>query len=242
MKDISHDRFVAHLDILGMSAIVGKDHDEAWEMLSALVDARDSASNTTLEFIDSAERVHVPERIRSVTFSDTIFLFTIGATDSDLRALVVTVTQIFYQALFNKVPIRAGIAFGTLYVNFEKSMYAGPALIDAYEVGESAQWLGIVFSKSLQGRENSLALSRGKSSIVVDWPVPLKQGAVDLSVVNWPAAVAHNFKVPPPLTTAQFYEIFEPTFGPISGLPQDVIAKYANTVDFINFQYAAHEA
>src|SRR5688500_8913271 len=115
MRDITHDRFVAHLDILGMSAIVEKDYDEAWQMLSALVDARDSATNTTLEFIDRAERIHIPEQVRPVTFSDTILLFTRGATDNDLRALVVTVLQIFYKALYNRVPVRAGIALGPFY-------------------------------------------------------------------------------------------------------------------------------
>ena len=34
-------RFVAHIDILGMSTIVEKDMDEAWGMLSDLVDVRD---------------------------------------------------------------------------------------------------------------------------------------------------------------------------------------------------------
>lgn len=241
MKNITSDRFVAHLDILGMSAIVEKDHDEAWQMLSELVDALDSAKNTTIDFIDIAERIHVPEHVRSVTFSDTILLFTHGTTDVDLRALVYTVLQIFCQALYKRVPVRAGIALGTLYLNFEKSMYAGPALIDAYRVGESAQWLGIVFSSSLQGREKTLRLTRGKSSIVVDWPVPLKHGQCNSSVVNWPAAVRQNFKVSPPLLPEQFYEIFEATFGPFNELPPEVVVKYINTVDFINCQYAAHE-
>ena len=240
MRDISHDRFVAHLDILGMSAIVEKDHDEAWQMLSALVDARERAENITIEFLDRAERIHVPEVVRSVTFSDTILLFTRGASDSDLRALILTVTQIFNKALYNRVPIRAGISLGTFYVNFEKSMYAGPALIDAYRVGESAQWLGITFSESLQGREKMLGLSSGNSSIVVDWPVPLKHGSANLSVVNWPATMAGNLKISPPFSTAQFYEIFESTFGPMSQLPADIIVKYANTVEFINAQYSAH--
>jgi hypothetical protein len=121
-------------------------------------------------------------------------------------------------------------------------MYAGPALIDAYRVGESAQWLGIVFSHTLQGREKTLGLTTGKSSIIVDWCVPLKQGEAELSVVNWPAAVIQNFKVAPPFTTAQFYEIFKLTFGPMNKLPEDVLAKYVNTVHFINTHYAAHEA
>lgn len=240
--NITHDRFVAHLDILGMSSIVEKNHNEAWQMLSALVEARDNATNTTLKFAGLDEKIHTPEIVRSVTFSDTIFLFTRGTTDIDLRALIIAVLEIFSKALYNRVPVRAGISLGTFYFNLEKSMYAGPALIDAYRVGESAQWLGIVFSHTLQGREKTLGLTTGKSSIIVDWCVPLKQGEAELSVVNWPAAVIQNFKVAPPFTTAQFYEIFKLTFGPMNKLPEDVLAKYVNTVHFINTHYAAHEA
>jgi hypothetical protein len=42
--DDKDNRYVAHLDILGMSSIVEKDADEAWGMLSDLVAVRDKTS------------------------------------------------------------------------------------------------------------------------------------------------------------------------------------------------------
>lgn len=225
-----------------MSVIVERNEDEAWEMLSALIKARDEATNVSIEFVGSAELLHVPEVLRSITFSDTIFLFTKGNSDNELKALIIAVSQIFCSALYNRVPIRAGIALGKLYVNFEKSMYAGPALIEAYRVGESAQWLGIVFSPSLGDRSKSLGLTSGKSNVVVDWHVPLKQGFVPRSVVNWPALMAHQLKAPPPFSTEAFYEIFEPTFGPLAEQTPDIVQKYANTVAFFNTLYASPQA
>ncbi len=65
----THDlRFVAHIDILGMSTIVEKDPDAAWGMLSDLVAVRDRVTEYEIEFLESNERVSVPDAIRTVTF------------------------------------------------------------------------------------------------------------------------------------------------------------------------------
>lgn len=59
-------------------------------------------------------------------------------------------------------------------------------------------------------------------------------------VVNWPAVVAHDLTVKPPVSVAQFYLAFERTFGPFAQLPAEVQAKYENTVEFMNQQLAIH--
>ena len=236
----SHVRYVAHLDILGMASIVEKDHEAAWAMLSALVAARDASTNVSLEFEGLDGMIHVPHHVRAITFSDTILLLTRGDTEADLRALMITVSQIFSNSLYNRVPIRVGVAKGVFFVNFERSMFAGPALLEAYHVGEAAQWLGVVFAHSAARDAKALRLTSGRSDVLVDWGVPTKTSVEEFSVLNWPTIMAHQLKVSPPFSTEGFYEIFEPTFGPFSGLPQDVRVKYANTVSFFNAQYAAH--
>lgn len=132
-------RVVAHLDILGMSSIVEQDADEAWGMLSDLVAVRDRIRDYSIEFTDTGETIDVSRTVNVVTFSDTIILFTNAATDTDIRSILVLVAEILHKALVRCVPIRAGVALGRFFVNVEQSMYAGPALIEAYRVGESAQ-------------------------------------------------------------------------------------------------------
>lgn len=233
-------RFVAHLDILGMSSIVERDADAAWELLSDLVAVRDKTNGLELEFLDTKERIAVSDAISSVTFSDTILLFTKGNSDTDLRCLIVLVTEIFQLALYKCVPIRAGISLGTFYFNLEKSMYAGPALVDAYKVGESAQWLGITLSSTVQKIASELNMTSGISKVVVPWQLPLKEETKICHVINWPAVIAHNFKILPPLSFAQFYQLFEHRFGLAQQLPSEVLAKYRNTVEFINTMLSRH--
>lgn len=240
--DQSGLRFVAHIDILGMSAIVEKDADEAWGMLSDLVAVRDQVSNYEIEFLDSKERILVSKATHAVTFSDTILLFTNGDSDTELRCMIVLVAEILHKAMCRCVPVRAGLAFGKFFCNIEKSMYAGPALIEAYRVGESAQWLGITLAKSVRERASSLGMMSGGSKVIVEWPLPLKGKTEEHLVVNWPAVVAHDFTVKPPISVAQFYQAFERTFGPFAQLPLEVSVKYENTVKFINEQLALHAA
>ena len=240
-------RFVAHLDILGMSSIVDRDADRAWQLLSDLVAVRDKISNYALEFIDTKELIAIPDVIQSVTFSDTILLFTKDSSDKNLRCLIVVVAEMFHKALCQCVPVRAGISFGTFYFNIEQSMYAGPALIDAYRVGEAAQWLGITLSQSVRDRAVALKMMSGNSNVVVQWDLPVKDRANPCQVIsmptwvaNWPAVVAHDLTVSPPISIEQFYQPFESTFGEIGQLPQEVRAKYSNTVEFLNAHLIRH--
>jgi hypothetical protein len=132
------------------------------------------------------------------------------------------------------VPVRAGISIGRFNYNFSKSMYAGPALIEAYYTGESSKWLGITFSESAGQIACDLAMKSRNSDIVVEWNAPIKNGVKSCYVVNWPAIFSHDFTVEPPISIRQFYEAFENSFGPYKNLPADVQNKYSNTVEFIN--------
>lgn len=235
-------RFVAHLDILGMSTIVEKNPDDAWDLLSDLVSVRDQASNYEFEFLETNERLRVIDQIYMVTFSDTILLFTKGASATELRCMIILITEIFHKAIFRCVPIRMGLSVGVFYFNLDKSMYAGPAFIEAYRAGESAQWLGITLSEFVHKKAIGLNMKSGVSDVVVEWAIPLKTGYRNGYVINWPAIFAYDLKVVPPISVEQFYSAFENTFGQFQGLPEVVKSKYKNTVDFMNHQLEIHNA
>lgn len=235
-------RFVVHVDILGMSSIVSHDPDVAWGVLSDLIEVRDKIGNYEIEFLDTNERLSIAQTIASVTFSDTIVFFTKGDSDKELRCMIVLAVEVLHKAMCSCVPVRVGLSHGKFYFNFERSMYAGPALIEAYRVGESAQWIGIALAKSVEDQAAGLGMSNGNSKLIVPWELPVKDGTKKCQVVNWPAVVAHDFTVVPPVSIEQFYQAFEGTFGAFSDLPPDVRAKYENTVEFMNEQLIRHRA
>ncbi len=234
MSQDKDQRYVAHLDILGMSAIVEKDFDLAWESLSALVEVRDSVLSYELEFSDLGTRHAASEFVQMVTFSDTIIIFTNDSSKKSYLALLVLISEIFHKALCSCIPIRAGIAFGRFYFNFDKSMFVGPALIEAYRVGEEAQWLGIALADSLKEQEHKLKFAKHGTSLFSDWEVPIKNGTRNRRVINWPFAFQHDLNVSPPIKVSQFYEAFVKTFGEYESLEKKDQQKYTNTVKFMN--------
>jgi hypothetical protein len=229
-----HQRFVAHIDILGMSALVAKDPELAWQLLSQLVEARNDAHATEITFLDTAERIATPDQVQTVTFSDTVVLFTKGAQLNDLRTILIMATHLMSQALHLCVPVRIGISVGTFFFNLKDSMYAGPALIEAYHLGEKAQWIGITTSAEVYRRSIEANLQSGESDIVIPTPIPIYGGNEPGYAVNWPVVLRNSISAPLPVTDNQIYEGFSQYFGPWESLDQRAKLKYENTALFMN--------
>jgi hypothetical protein len=230
----SNARFVVHMDILGMSHLVRLSPELAWRALSALVEARNHVGKYQLTFLDTAERTLVGDRVNVVTFSDTIVLFTKSDQLIDLRTVLVVATEIFNKALATCIPIRVGIAHGTFFFNLKDSMYAGPALIDAYELGEGAQWVGMTASEFVYRRAEEAAIKSRSESVVIPAKIPTDAGEQPGYAINWPAILERREGVKLPITAEQFYSGFAQYFGPYDHLAPRARAKYENTVHFFN--------
>ena len=227
-------RYVTHVDILGMTSLVQKDAEVAWQVLSGLATVRDHVRNIEVESTATGQRTSVIERIFSVMFSDTIVFFTLGDTEEDLKLVLIATAELLHKALIKGVPVRAGIAHGRFFFDIERSMYAGPALIEAYNLGESAQWIGITTSETVYRRAKSANIQSRRTDVVMDAQIPTKSGQQPGYAVNWPAVYSHDFKVKPPIPAELFYSQFAGSFGPLAGLRLHDQQKYRNTTDFIN--------
>ena len=231
---LNHHRFVSHIDILGFRAMVSKDPEQAWRVLSSLANVRDYLEKLHLTFLETAEQQMLAESVFSVMFSDTIMLFTKSDTNRDLRAILIATNEVIHKAMFNYVPVRAGVAHGLFFYNIEQSMYAGPALIDACDIGECAQWLGIVTTEAIWRQSVTAGFKSGQDDMVIPAEIPTKEGTISAYALNWPAAYRHDFKVKPPIPTEHFYSQFEHAFGPFASLAGNERQKYVNTTEFIN--------
>jgi hypothetical protein len=233
-----HRRFVAHIDILGMRAMVRRDAEQAWKVLSGLANVRDHIGSLEIARISAGSRELLAQRVFSVMFSDTIVLFTKTEEDDDLQAILVACAELLHKAMCAFVPVRIGLAEGQFFFNLESSMYAGPALIEAYEIGEAAQWLGIATTESICRQAKAANFGSGTDDIVIPAQIPTKQGTVPGYAMNWVAVFRHDFKVPHPIPVELFYSQFAHAFGPFTDLGPTERQKYINTTDFINLHLA----
>lgn len=214
--------------------MVSKDPEHALRVLSDLADVRENLGKIHLRFLETAEQQMLAENVFSVMFSDTIVLFTKSDTNRDLRAILIATSEVLHKAMFNYVPVRAGVAHGLFFHNIEKSMYSGPALIEAYDISECAQWLGVVTTEAIWRQAVAARIKSGKDDVVIPAKVPTKNGPISAYALNWPAVYRHDFKVKPPIPTELFYSQFEHAFGPFASLPDRERQKYVNTTEFIN--------
>lgn len=238
MSEHKDNRFVAHFDMLGMGALTKRNPDLAWDKLSALSQARDEHLSQSIQRLDTDEVI--TDQLHTFTFSDTVIAFSKCSSENDALAIVLLTTNLFAKALHYCIPLRGCIAHGRFAFNLDLNLFSGPALIDAYELGESSQWLGVVLDQHTTNIVSRLPVGKSERNrdIFVPWDVPCKDGIIRRrKVVNWPETHRHNYIGPVPLAAEDFYAPFEPLFGPYEELHPSVAMKYANTAEFFNAHY-----
>jgi hypothetical protein len=232
-------RFVAHFDILGWKHAIRRDFDRAWSVFGGFAEAHDRVHGTLLE-VGGIVR---PSRVVSRVFSDTLLLYTPSDDDIDLHEILIRSGELFKDQLHRWVPIRGGIAHGAFRDDEQRNLFAGEALIEAYEMGERAQWLGVVLSDSVAAKASLLRPTFGSDQLdpgVVEWDVPLRCGDSRRSwVLNWPPVFRRNFTEFIPTTGPEMHRFVHPIFGPWEELREYDQAKYANTARFIAEQMRA---
>lgn len=224
----SHNRFVAHFDMLGMKQTVLRNVDEAWGALSDINEARKRIYEISFEIKDRNQ--FVADRVRTFFFSDTVVIFTMSDEPEDLYAILILSSELFSNSLHRRVPLRGGIAYGEFFFNLEESLFLGIPLVKAYKIGECAQWIGIVVDQIVAEKAKLYPIGEE----IIQWDVPQKDNSIKREfVLNWPWIFRKNFTVKP-VTIDAFYEAFKPLFGSYHDLRESDKIKYKNTVTFIN--------
>lgn len=233
------DRFVAHFDILGWRHAVRRDLDVAWKVFEGFSEAHQRVHSYRLE-VNGILRAR---QIESRVFSDTIIISTQSDGDQDLFDLLFRCGELLKDALSRWVPLRGGIAVGSFREDPARNLFAGEALNRAYEIGEAAQWFGVVVDEAVAERARGFAMpyeSDTRDPGIVPWDVPLKdEQARRSSVLNWPCVFRENFKAVP-TTGEAIMRFVHPIFGPWAALDPAVRRKYDNTSAFIVAQLRDH--
>ncbi len=223
--------------MLGMSELTLRDPRLAWSAVSEMPLARRRRVQA-LSYTVNGHDTRIADHVEAFTFSDTVLLFTRSDDAEDLRSILFACVEMLAQLLHRCIPVRIGVAHGLFVFNLDEGLFVGPPLIQAYRIGEEAQWLGAVLDDPVaeQAAQLEPAFSDVKGlDMVVPWNVPLRNGtSVRRPVLAWPRSHRANLQVEPPVSIDQFYQAFERLFGPLSGLPPADRAKYENTVSFLN--------
>ncbi|MGD8786577.1 MAG: hypothetical protein PVJ60_04065 [Phycisphaerales bacterium] len=239
MIGAKNKRYVAFFDILGFKEAVQNDLDEAW---GALEDVRVSMEETLNTFIKTPDEIILTrnsERTAATNFSDSILIFSLKGNSNDLHSILILSTALFAKSLNRCVPLRGGISYGNFYCNYEKNLFCGVPMIRAYELAESAQWSGIIIDDNVAKHYLKNPIKSYGKSALMRYLVPVKNKRTirkkEPWVLNWPLVCKNNFNTNPPISAKLYSKAFESLFkSSYDKWPEDIQAKYDNTVEFIN--------
>jgi hypothetical protein len=129
------------------------------------------------------------EHVGVAWFSDTILFYTKHDTDEAVGELLQAVASLLFETITDGVTkVRAGIAYGEMYVDPENSMYVGLPIVEAYKLEKAQQWAGAALMESACKRLEQCGPSGDVARWwVTPWDVPLKEGRAPMKtlVVNW---------------------------------------------------------
>jgi len=192
------DRYVGFYDIMGFRAFVaryGGDHTILHKIMQDLheigVRAEEMHPHPGRKLHPALD--HRGSQVRIVQFSDSILVVTRDASGTS-SLLIQLVSQMFFlHALRLGTVLRGAIARGTVTADFERSIFFGQPIVDAYLLEENQAWYGIAEHSSTRPDDAAVAdqdipqLGKADIPLTVLHEVPLKTAApTEMSVINWP--------------------------------------------------------
>ncbi|HYF31499.1 MAG TPA: hypothetical protein VD993_10310 [Chitinophagaceae bacterium] len=154
--DITANRFVVFFDILGFKDLVSRNtHNGILEKLKII---KEAIKATEAVWQDEQLKPYniSADQTRTITFSDSIILFSKGDTLGDAVKLVVDTFFIYKRAIDTGIPIKGAISAGLISVDFKNSLFFGQPIIDAYLLHEELQMLTVISDHNFETRLQSL--------------------------------------------------------------------------------------
>ena len=117
--------------------------------------------------------------LRYQVVSDTVFA-TADPTEAGLTTLVEFAKHTLEQGVFRSLPIRGAISLGS--VEWRSDSLWGAGVIEAFQIEQNSEWLGITLARSVEPIVGSLYADRR----LVVYPTPFKSGPVRMNAnVGW---------------------------------------------------------
>ncbi len=180
------NRFVAFIDILGFKDLVMRSsHKEIFEKLKNISEIKKGLEN----FNKNQKKIGDAE-IHIVSFSDSIVIFSKSDDFNNLGYFLVATSWLFAKAIEKRVPLKGGIAYGEISLDRKKQIYFGQPIIDAYEMEENVDYMGVVAHNSIDSYISEIKDKQQKQKIdgvmLFEEETPLKKGnKTNHNNLNW---------------------------------------------------------
>lgn len=218
---ITDKRFVAFFDILGFKDLVANNtHNAVLSKLDSLKERIVNFENLSTEKILESYKLS-KDQTKSVTFSDSIIFFSKGETFKDLIKILLDSYGTIKLSVEKGLAIKGGLSYGEITVDFEKSLFFGQPIIDAYLLHEELQMITAIIDNNFEVKLKSFESDSLIQNMIIDYKANLKSGKI-----------THKIMKPFDKNISKRIETLAKLYDLTSGRPRIYID---NTIDFLKF-------
>lgn len=202
-------RYIAFLDIMGFSNYVYRNKHE---LVKTRMENLHTIINETEKDLHngSTQWKNIQNPIKTVIFSDSILIISKDDSDNSLDFILLACKLLLKKSFEKKIPMKGAISYGTITADFEKSLFFGKALIDAYTLEEQLNIYGVALDEKVERKfKNCSKLS----SYCVETKISTDSGQITHNIINW--------------------------FLPNSGRKEDIISEKENALNTIRKFYGS---
>lgn len=207
------NRYVAFIDIMGFSNYVYRNEHELVKnrmlKFENIVSRTENAARTAAKSMDGLDK-----GIRTLVFSDSVLILSTDSSKASLESIIITCQLLMANCLKSGIAIKGAISYGMITADFNKSLFFGKALIDAYQLEEQLTFYGIVIDHKVQKKMRVLKV---ESIYILNQSVPTKSGNISHGHVNWARVCETIHKKTSPM------EIMESFYEDMSGHPRKYV-------------------
>ncbi|CAN5236499.1 hypothetical protein BH09BAC4_BH09BAC4_10580 [soil metagenome] len=168
--ETSTDRYVGFLDIMGFKdMITRRTHDEVYELMQNV--SKSVSSIQSVFAVDYESEADIDLNITMILFSDSIMVFTRDDEEHSLENLIASISALSDSLFADGVPHKGAIAFGKMTLDFNKSIFFGQPLVDAFLLQDELKFYGIVVHGTAERNGDIF-----EDESVIEYNCPFKNG------------------------------------------------------------------
>jgi hypothetical protein len=236
--DVTCERFVAFLDIMGFrDTVFRQSHENVKKILYSL--------HPVIGFFEDLAKKELHQKaiktskgdvflkssfVYPISFSDSILLVSNDCSEISASEIFGCIKGIFNRAITRGIPIKGAIACGEVTADINKSIYFGKALIDAFDLQNELQLYGAVLHHTMEKylKENNMIGTFERDGDIYKYPVNMKSCKITHYLVDWTY---------PNLIGNDSLGSVSSIYDNVSGIPRLYVD---NTIEFVNWAAAKY--
>jgi hypothetical protein len=184
-------RFVAYFDVLGFKDMVYRNsHSDVAEKMDVIGEVveiiKEVETENLLKYNWNRKRSFHKGIVLPVMFSDSILFVSYSDKIYDAYKMIHATSYFMNKMFLASIPIKGCLAYGEFTADFEKSIFFGRPLIDAFYLSEETYFLGATlhhtFEKFLKDKKLNPPIE-----IVKESALPMKNGLIHHKFIDWRA-------------------------------------------------------